>query len=346
MTLRIRCADLRADRDVLVDTLRRHLNPDYDGDRFDWAYRRNPSGEGRAWIAVEDSGAEIVGMAAVFPRRLFVDGHEEAAWVLGDFCVSERYRSLGPAIQLQRTCLGEARQAVRFCYDFPSNRMMAVYARLGVSSSRRMVRLVRPLKADRYLPGLIKSSVAARLLASAANMMLSLDTLMPHANSDVTVEAHGGTCGSEFTDLAREVSSGSGVYVNRSADYLNWRYLDNPVRRHEVLAARRGQQLRGYLVFSTSHDAAILVDLFAVDGPAVAVELVRALLLLLRARDIATVSAPVIESHPWRLVLEKLQFQPRETSPVVTYDATCAGSVASPPDADVPWFLTYGDVDS
>ena len=79
-----------------------------------------------------------------------------------------------------------------------------------------------------------------------------------------------------------------------------------------------------------------MVDLVVADGDAVAGPLLQALLRLLRERDVATVSAPLLESHPHRAVLERHGFRPRETSPIVTIEA---------PPADMPWFLTYGDFD-
>src|SRR5258707_14285040 len=101
----IRPAALDADRKVLVETLARYLNPLSDERRFDWLYRENPHGQGRAWIACGPDNSTIVGMAAAFPRRIWIGGAENVGWVLGDFCVSDQNRSLGPALQLQRACL-------------------------------------------------------------------------------------------------------------------------------------------------------------------------------------------------------------------------------------------------
>lgn len=329
----IRDADLEADRDLLVEVLQRNVNPSYDHRRFDWGYRRSPSGRGRAWIAV--NGPDVVGVAGAFPRNFVAGARPEAGWVLGDFCITERYRSLGPALELQRACLAAARrEGIRLCYDAPSESMMAVYARLGISSTRTMVRLARPLKIDRHLGRWLKAPAARRVVAPAMNALLSLDTRLPGRRHEVTIQLHEGPCGDEFTNLAGQAQTG--IRVSRTGAYLTWRYLDTPVRRHEILTARQGGMLCGYAAFWISGDEALVADLFVPDGAPVARPLVRALLRLLRQRDVATVSAPLLESDADRVILERFGFRPRETKPIVTIET---------PAMDMPWFLSYGDLD-
>src|SRR5581483_5394675 len=99
MGIRLREADLSADGDVLVELARANLGQT-DARRFQWLYRDNPFGPASAWLACDEADTPI-GMCAVFPRRAYVAGHEVLGCVLGDFCVSQGYRSLGPAIHLQ-----------------------------------------------------------------------------------------------------------------------------------------------------------------------------------------------------------------------------------------------------
>ncbi len=105
MALTIALAHLDTDRDLLIDTVRRLLTPRSNGARFDWLYRNSPHGAARVWLAIEQTRGTVVGMAAAFPRRFYLDGCEVCCWVLGDFCLDSEYRSLGPALQLQRACL-------------------------------------------------------------------------------------------------------------------------------------------------------------------------------------------------------------------------------------------------
>ena len=61
--MKVREADLREDRQVMLDLLHESLPQHGGADHFDWLYLRNPAGEARAWLA-EDQVGEPIGVAA------------------------------------------------------------------------------------------------------------------------------------------------------------------------------------------------------------------------------------------------------------------------------------------
>src|SRR6476646_2829299 len=103
MSVVIREANLQSDKQVIIYTARRFLTALSNGCRFGWLYEKNAHGRPRVWLARTTDDGAVIGMAGAFPRRIYVEQHEELAWVLGDFCMSSDYRSLGPALALQRT---------------------------------------------------------------------------------------------------------------------------------------------------------------------------------------------------------------------------------------------------
>jgi hypothetical protein len=58
------------------------------------------------------------------------------------------------------------------------------------------------------------------------------------------------SAGAETTELFERVKGSYGLLVRRDAEYLRWRYLECPDRRHRVLALRRRGVLVGWGVFS------------------------------------------------------------------------------------------------
>src|SRR5579872_1378480 len=133
MPTRIRPASLESDRTALIEVLGRNLMTRSDQQRFRWLYCDGPHGPAHAWVAVDEESGEIVGAAGAFPRKLYFGAREGLGFVLGDFCMNEKYRSLGPSIQLQKACInGIGESPFDFFYDFPSPGMIAVYGRLGI----------------------------------------------------------------------------------------------------------------------------------------------------------------------------------------------------------------------
>lgn len=267
MNIRIREGDVEADGERIANALKSYLTPRADQARFDWLYKRNPHGQVRVWLAL-NSGGEIVGTAAAFPRRLYVGREERSGWVFGDFCVRDRYRSLGPALMLQRSLL----QAVEsgetpVGYDFPSLGMMAVYRRLGVTPAGWMIRLAKPLKVNRIVRQRIRPAALADTVSAFGNLLLTARNLRLKEDTSLTFELHERRCEEEFTCLAENLRDSYGPCVRRSADYLNWRYLENPYCNLRMITARRGGRLVGFAVFAQTDEAGVIVDLFGKNDP-------------------------------------------------------------------------------
>lgn len=343
MAIIVRPANLVSDRSIIIAMIR-SLAPHSDDRRYDWLYKHNPHGEARAWIA-EDKGA-VVGVAAAFPRRLMLRGEVYLVWVLGDFCVNAHYRSLGPAMQLQRAVLDSvlhARMLAGF-YDFPSRPMAAVYKRIGIREEGALIRMAKLLRADRLLSRFV-GPILANILSPVVNLGLAVGVHLKGVDSALSVQPHVGRFGGEFDDLMREAGGSYAACIERSADYLNWRYADHPSEHYECLVARKSGRLCGFAIFSCAARDAILFDLFSRKLEAIPNGLLRGLVKELWRRGVFTISASVVEGYPWRRSLMRAGFRARETSPFVVGP----GPAHQDPlfkEPGAPWHLMQGDRDS
>lgn len=346
MPVTVRPASLESDRDAVIGLLARHLNPAYDATRFEWLYTRNPEGKGRLWVALDTGTGEIVGSAAAFPRRVTVGGREAGCWVLGDFCVNERYRALGPALTLQRACLALADEAgIAFCYDFPSRAMMTVYRRLRVSPIGQMRRLVKTVKVDWRLGRLIRLPALRRTVALAGQRLLASTHRRVKKPAELVVALQQEPCDEAFTRLWEAEAGGYDVCLKRTAAYLNWRYRENPIARHEILTARVGDRLLGYAVFTTVGESAVLVDLFGSRDTNTLQVLTQEVADLVRRRGCVNLSVSLVDSHRWTGMFRQLGFMPREADPVILSWSPDRAASAFPPVADRLFFMS-GDRDS
>ena len=349
-SLRVEEASIDRDRPLLAEALHRFLTPHLTADQnaalFAWRYREGPHGVPRVWTA-RAAGGELVGVATAFPRRMRIGEDEEAGWVLGDFCIHPDHRSLGPAVRLQRVFLDEARAGrLLFWYDFPNPGMVAVYRRLGLEPTHSLVRFARPLRLDPLLKSIVRSRRVAAVLAAPLNWMLGRGGASTRVDG-LEFAMQAGPCGPEFTELSRRALAGLGLATERSAEYLDWRYLADPLHRHEILTARRGSALEGYAVFEVTETTAArarIMDLVGEDTSGALPALLAALLRTLRAAGIATVSIPLLSGHRWVPLLLRHGFRPRESTPVLM-----GGSPASLARAHLArggsWHLLDGDRD-
>lgn len=345
MALAVRPASLEADRDQIIEATRQFLSPDCDERRFDWLYRENPHGRARVWIAEDLPGSTTVGIAAAFPRRLYINGAPRLGAILGDFCINPQYRALGPALQLQRACMTVVDcDSIELCYDFPSLSMAAIYERLRIKLLARVIRYARLLRVDRKISEAVKIRILARGLSGIANGMLAVLSGKPSEISGFTMCLESESFGEEYSILARRIEGQLGICVERSAEYLNWRYFSSPLCRFEVLTARRNNSLYAYIIFTRTGSNATIVDVFGEQDSQVIASLIAHVVFLLRERGVVTVSAPMIERHPFSLIFADQGFRPRESSPVMVYGR--AGAPGTQRMMQENWFLMQGDRDS
>lgn len=345
MSVIIRPAEVDREAAGLLSLLQRELSPSVDESRLNWLYRACPHGEAKVWVAAEEDSGRLVGTAAVFPRKIKVGSAEESGFVFGDFCVSAEHRSLGLAVRLQRRCLEEVKRAGFVAgYDLPSNSMLAVYRRLGQEPSNKLVRMVKLLRTGSWITTKVKSRTFAKVLSPAADTLLRVRRGSLRMRSGVTVEVHNQRFGEEYTELARHIGAGLGACIERSAEYLNWRYLDHPGHKYQALAARRAGRLEGYLIFRCEGGTAMIVDWFGKEPVELRKDLVRGLIALVQPQGSERVQACVLPSHPYHDDLCSLGFRPREASPVMFF----CSSEGSPDEhkAQASWLLMDGDRES
>ncbi len=346
MKFLVRPADLGGDRDVLIELMLRYLTPMSDGLRYDWLYRQNPDGPAQLWVLRDLTTDAIVGSGGIVPRQMHVRGQEKLGAILVDFWIHPEYRSLGPALQLQRACLaGIDAGPYSLYYDFPERSMVAVYRRLGVESTQSLVRMTKLLSLKKKLGKFGQIPLLGRMLVAGADGTLRLLDIGKGNRSACTIHIQNETCGEEFTELAQRVSPRYGICVARTAPYLNWRFRSHFRNRYEMLTARQGGALVGYIVFLDSGETATIVDLFGVENQKIKFDLVFSALKALRKRGVSSVNSPCLRSHGQTEFLRTLGFFPRETHPVmVSAPHSASGECVSLDGQSV--FLMDGDRDS
>ena len=345
MSLTVRPADVTADHTILLDILTRHLNRLTDDRRLNWLYLNGSSGPAQACLSFDAARDIVCGAAAAFPRRFHFGTDEVSAWVLGDFCLDPQYRSLGPALQLQRACLNvlDTNEGT-FCYDFPSASMVAVYKRLGYDVTGEMLRLAKPLRVDRKVKEMIQSPSVQRLVSSGGNGFLKLARARIKTDDTLEVAIQQGPCGEEFTMLAQEQRGKFGICLQRSAGYLNWRYVWNPLAHHEIVTARRAGRLVGYAVWTQTEEDASIVDLFGEKDPGMVRCLVAEITLMAQKRGVMTLSVSINEGHPWYSLFSEMGFRLRESFPIIVIPSKNFPYKIDPQLSG--WYLMQGDRDS
>ncbi len=345
MAITVRDVHLVNDREEVIRFLRENLTPHSDDARYDWLYLSNPCGRARAWMAVDGSN-KTIGVAAAFPRQFSIVGKTQRTWVLGDFCIDKQYRTLGPALQLQRALLESLTSDEQsICYDFPSKTMMSVYGRLGVRPLGIHVRHVKLLSVDHKLQQYAGKNILVRPLSRIANCALALGQKNQSMPEGVEFSMQESKFGDEFNSMQSRQGAEPPIRLSRSAEYLNWRYICPPVKHYCAVTARRQSEVVGYGMAEIDGDHSLLADVYTVDNDKYLPGILAYLELLLRDLNVYSISASVLEECHLIPYLRRAGFRPREGAPVIAYANGSTNWDVDVRDAK-NWMLLNGDRDS
>lgn len=216
----------------------------------DWKYLRSPDGHARVFI-IESSGESIVGTLVYMPRRFSLpDGSSLTVMQAVDIYLSASLRDQQVFLGL----LGFARQHVRGARIGVPNELSAIFA---TGKAWRVLGLY-----ERYIfpvaAGARLADTPFALLASLANGLSRVYQLCWLAGNRRGLSMQ--PIERFDKDFSFDPICAHGI---RSAAYLNWRFMDNPVGTYKAYEFFDGDESVGYCVF-TQMEASIVVSDFVV----------------------------------------------------------------------------------
>ena len=234
------------DEPAILELFRDSFGSDLSLERWAWKYHHNPRGGPRISLAFSPDG-ELACQYCAYPVRWRglpptspADGHQ-----VGDKMTRPSARTVGrgPTSLLARTgrhfYLTQCRGRVAFNYGF------------NTGNSRKF--------SCRFLEAAVVEDVPYRELPPDTRLRSKRQRrtgLKGGARLDARYDVRRITRGSEvdarFDALFEAVSDRYGLLVERSAEYVRWRYLDCPAKGPELVAAYRRGRLAGWVV-ATRH---------------------------------------------------------------------------------------------
>ncbi len=352
MGIIIREADLRADRKLLLDTLlrnREHGDNELRQQRFEWSYYQNPFGQPRAWLAIDEASSRTIGMVAAFPRKMLVQGKQVLGWNGGDTSIDTEFRTLGVAIKLRRAVQASVNNGeMSLLYSHPVDRMRAVLEKIGHHTIGTFARHGAILRLDPFVEKFVGRNLASRGLAGVANIFPPLQWSLRCASAPWRLRLQSEKkFGTEFDELFARVPKRQAVLNVRDAEFLHWRFVQNPlVRDVQIYRCEREGKLCGYAIIGIENNAARILD-YLIDGEtrmlrSLLVQLMRAM----RARRIPTLAVRGMYTSEIVREARKLGFwfQDRKDAGVAVYAAKNSPLAQTVHD-EKNWFMTQADRD-
>ncbi len=209
---------------------------------LDWWYFENPVGEGVYVGAFE--GSKLVGMAGITPKRFSIRGRPVVGAEIGRTITHANFRGRGIFSKLVKFLVNEAdRRDYRMVYGTPNEASGHTYlGKLDFSAFFHWNRFLRPVdwkKQPQVLGGVGRA--IAPIVGRVWNLLFPLGS----GFHDYTVEP---AVREELCLFLRDATADVGCVLERSPEYLRWRFA-RPDRKYEhVYLWDREGRLRGWAV--------------------------------------------------------------------------------------------------
>lgn len=349
--------DPRLHKSAVLDMLGRNLPGPFEA-RWTKYYERNPLGPPLFVLAQEVDTQDFVGIAALFPTQVRVDGESVDAAIGGDFAIDARHRGLGPAFALQRALLSALpERQLSFAYGPPNDLSGAVLRHVGWVDLGRWQVFVKVLKTrwivERYVP----HAATATLLARVASILV--DPILPAFSGDVwhrrrrksddfRVEKP-----ASFDDLFSRIFSEAAdryrIMGERSPEFLNWKYeyyAPIDMRRYSIFALVSSGTVFAFIVYAIRDGVRHVYDILWIEGRSVLHELLRAFIKDARRQGDSGIVLPYIgPTNSLTRAMRKFGFlRRRSRKGVVIYvppDARSRDELLSAEN----WYFFWGDND-
>jgi hypothetical protein len=241
--------------------------PNTPSGRLDWMNGKHAKDPSVWFFAFEEATGDLCGTLSIMPRTLYVDGKPTRAGILGDFVIKDKYRVFGPTMKLIKTAIETSSELGFQClYTIPNSESVKVIERAGLSDLGSVFYFLKPIYSYRYLQKVMGPTLA-KIFAPLLDFGIWITSKNTYCsprgyfyevqNADLSFD--------RLWDRIRE--SFEGIIGERRADYINWRYFQNPHYMFTILAyqEREGGDLCGYLVYSIHNNAIEIFDIISAD---------------------------------------------------------------------------------
>lgn len=269
----------------------------------------NPAGPAIWLFARGKKTGDLAGIISIMPKKLYYNGKNLRAGILGDFMVVDKYRVFGPALQLQKEVANSFyKLGFDFLYTLPNPASKKMTQRAGFVEALTLNYLVKPLRLAHYLKKplpLFLAKIVGNIFDSVLKL-LSMETYIKGKTYCNVVDK----VDSDFDRLNDRLKNVPDCfYGDRSSAFLNWRYIESPLHSFRIMTVRaeKDGELLGYIVFTINGDKAEIFDIVSI-SLSVGQMALKGLIQLCRKDGYHAIYARLSSGNPWRERLKRFMF--------------------------------------
>lgn len=243
-----------------------------------WEWLDPPEGQGSMWVIETTDTRQIVGHHGLIPIRFSCFGLPVLAGKTENTMIDPKFKSKLLYFPFETKFVEESEPIFDLLYTVEGSGIPGrIRRRLGyvpVGEYATYIKISKKSHVDKIVGNILDREIGNRILANIAKCISwPLDYLIMlfffgHSALDEGIrleKVHDVQCISdEIDELWDRNNQAFGITARRDTKYLKWRIFDNPNLEHAFFAARRGDKLIGYVIFSVvGNEQATIIDILA-----------------------------------------------------------------------------------
>lgn len=306
----IKEANVTHDKGDILPILKRNLEGT-SAERYVWNYENCPYGNARCWVAVNKNSGSLIGSAALFPRKILMEGEPVFAAIAGDFAVDKEHRAFGPALPLQREIQSNLRKTeFRFIYGVPNELSRMLFLKIGYREIGRFKRFMKVLKteykSEKYLHRSFRSKMFSRLINFLIKLFSKEKRYKKTFNYSVEMPEF---FDERFDVFWKKVSPQFHIIGERTSSFLNWRYKQSPAQEYCIFCILDDKKdIAGYIVYYFRENMCHIIDMLFLSSEDIIDSLLAEFALYVRAKGIGSISTYYLGNRSFEKKLKKFNF--------------------------------------
>ena len=213
-----------------------------------WLAFDNPVADAETTYFVAEADGKLIGYLGRMPANFAMDGRVVKGYFVHDLFVTPAHRGMGLFISIALYKAAKA-ESDSFCFGLWATLLnMKIQRSLGFFREEAVANYVKILKAETALYNVIKSPRLRRVLGWLPNtVLLGFDVLRRGVARSAPVEAVE-RFDERFDELNARLASRLGICTAKTAEFLNWKFVDRPSNTHRVYAVSEGDSVLGFVV--------------------------------------------------------------------------------------------------
>lgn len=261
-------ANLKLDADKILQFWKKNFSA-WPSEKFEWFYLNNIRGLADCWFLLDSQVEQIIGVAAVFPRVFYHNGAPLSVGIAADFAVDKNHRTLGAALQLQKSIVKYCGDpSYVFIYGYPNPRSEIVQKRVGFKKNCSISRFVRVLQTRRLMANHIKNKYLLTFLSFICDCGLFLFARESRIRRDARYTFEVLDCPDDRFDFLWEKARIFFSFIGeRSRAFLTWRFAQCPYREYKFFTVTdtKNNALIGYIIYYEYERTVCVADVLYLD---------------------------------------------------------------------------------